>query len=210
MNLFIALIIAFAATACGAGFANQSSRSSVVYDDGVTPPKSVTVTHRGRGNAASVGLPPLIGAGGLGFAGFGGYGAAMPVMAGGDMCRVHPDYCGVVVTAPVSTIPDLERRVGKVEDRVEKVEGQTKALGASHRILVEEGRKTNARVGELEKRQEVLIKIAGRSYRLDRAQCLYLQQKPEVIEVAEIRNKAVEACNEILGVIETTEGKEEK
>lgn len=183
-------------TGCGAGFANNRSKSTYEVDDGVNPVRRVTSTHEGSANGASVGLPLLGFAGSYGTAGYG-----QPLVGGGNLCAVHPDYCGETVTVMAPAMGGS----GDLENRVASNERKIGALGGSYREMITEGRKTKARVAGVEKKLDVVIKVAGRSYRLDRAQCLYLQANPGILSDAKVQEKANEACNEILGAAIATE-----
>lgn len=194
-HLTLCFCIVFLATACGAGFHNNKSRSTIEYDDGVNKPRRVTVTHQGKVNAGSIGIPMV---GPVGGAGAGFYGAGYGVM-GGDLCSVHRDACSEVVVTQHVGDPNLEKRVAVNEKRI-------KNLGGAYRVMIDEGRKTNARVSELEKQQKVLIKWGRRSYYLDQVQCTAVQKDLSVIKDEKLRTTVTKACNELLGADATGEG----
>lgn len=193
-QLTLCICIALIASGCGVMAQQHKSRSTVEYDDGVNAPRRMTVTHQGRGKAASVGIPMAAGMV------VGGHpGAFGPSYGMGNLCTVHPDYCGTTVVTQHVGDPQLERRVAANEKRLENV-------GKSYRVLVREGRKTNKRVSELEQQQKVLIKWGQRSYYLDEQQCTALKENPDAIKNEKLSTKVNKVCDELLGADAAEDG----
>jgi hypothetical protein len=187
------------ATGCGAGFANNRSRSTYESDDGVTPVKRVTVTHEGSANGASVGLP-MIGIGG----GYGPGGYGNPVVGGGNLCMVHPDYCGTVITvmapssppqghpsapgygsAPQGTDPALEGRVTRLERKSE----------VNRQVLIRD-----------HKNRKVVVGYLGSALMLNPQSCGHIVADPESLVIdgepeltTQVRAEVLTKCAEILG-----------
>lgn len=159
-------------SACGAGFANNRSRSTVEVDDGVNPVKRTTVTHEGSANAASIGLPMMGMAGGYGAHGYGN-----PVVGGGNLCMVHQDFCGTVVTvmAPVvaqtavqtgyasqGTNPALEGRVASLEKKSE----------VNRQVLIRD-----------HNNRKVIVGYLGSALMLNAQSCAYITANPTSLSI---------------------------
>lgn len=193
---FMALMMAIINTGCGAYGSNAKSRSTMVVDDGITPVRRVEVTHEGNTSGASIGLPIVAQAAGGGFVGgFGPYG--QPVVAGGNLCTIHPDYCGTVVTvatpvpqgsvpAPVAqgSDPELESRVTKLE--------KTSEL---HRQVL---------IRDMENRKIVLGTLDS-ALMLNPSSCAYITANPDTLVVdgdpeltTQVRAGVLTKCRSIL------------
>ena len=189
MKLFI-LCIVILTTACGIGLQNSSYRSTSRQ---CGPDGRCFTSERiqeGHGDAVSLGLPISVGTGSDIYSSSHGYHSS-----------VYP-YMTVTSIPQIVTTPIM---VGGssgagLEKRVSKVERQTKLLGKSHRSVVKQIRKTNKRVGELEKNQKVLIKWQRETYYLNQHQCKKFKGDSSLIKDDDLKVKVVNGCNKLLGV----------
>lgn len=192
IGTFLVLALGLAA-GCGAYSSNARSRSTMEVDDGVHPPRRITVSHEGNAGGASVGLPIVAGASGA--YGYGTPGYGYPVVGGGNLCMVHPDYCGTVVTiqstaytAPVprqGTEPGLEKRVSDLEKKSE----------VNRQVLIRD-----------HKNRKVIVGYLGSALVLNRQSCGYITANPESLVIEDepeltktVRAEVLTKCAGIVG-----------
>lgn len=198
----VAFVLAvIGSSACSAGFMNNRSKSTYEVDDGVHPVRRVSVTTSGHANGLASGMAVAANMSGVGVIGYGGYGPAgygAPVVGGGNLCMVHPDYCGTVVTVMTPAAPQYvqggtaqQATDSELEGRVSDLEKKSEV---NRQVLIRD-----------HQNRKIIVGYLGSALVLNRASCEHITANPDSLVIdgepeltKQVRAEVLTKCTEIL------------